>query len=196
MKERPILFSAPMIRAILAGRKTQTRRVLRDQNAMAWGDVSPALLTRCPYGAPGDRLWVRETWSHDGPDLATVRACHEDVCGGLGYGPYYRATECAPDTLVWIPSIYMPRWASRITLDVTGVRIERLHDISEADAAAEGVDVSVVDPSPRGMRVKPKHYSSTRECFSDLWREINGAESWDANPWVWVIEFKRSEVSP
>jgi hypothetical protein len=224
VRERPILFRTPMVRAILAGKKTRTRRVMKPQPPSTedvyrraghdyhlsdigtpgtWRPMGPVWAVRellgsepqwrCPYGVPGDRLWVREAWSHDAPDLASCRAAHEDSMPGLGYGPYYRATEVAPDTLRWIPSIHMPRWASRITLEVTSVRVERLHEISEADARAEGVDTCVVDPSPRGMRVKPKHYSSERECFADLWREINGADSWDANPWVWVIGFQMIE---
>ena len=204
MAERPILFSAPMVRAILAGTKTQTRRVVKlkpwhqieerdDGSPWPWmhdNDRDADHWLPCPYGQPGDRLWVRETW-----------------CGPFKWGKNdgkfaYRAD---PESLwpenirtpylsLWKPSIHMPRWASRITLEVTGVRVERLQDISEADAQAEGArecdpvsgrEVLLAGPSQRGSFVL--HYR-------DIWEQINGPGSWDANPWVWVVEFKRLEV--
>jgi hypothetical protein len=166
MKERPILFSGAMVRAILDGRKSQTRMNFH----------------RCPYGAVGDRLWVRETWAasldSDG-DMCKpflYRATYDEaVYGQLKASFSDRATEIwdVVGNTGWRPSIHMPRWASRLTLEVTGVRVERVQDISEADAKAEGV-------------------KSAAE-FCALWDEINGARGygWDANPWVWVVEFKR-----
>jgi len=203
MKERPILFSAPMVRALLDGSKTQTRRVVKPQPEwdgkwFQWGGHKPNskygacagnslsttfwMLDACPYGKPGDRLWVRETWAHDAESVEQCRAAHEDAMGGGTYGPYYRATESAPDTLHWRPSIHMPRWASRITLEVTGVRIERLQDISEADAKTEGWPVH--------MPSDPRGYTSPKQWYAMLWNAINGPESWAKNPWVWVVEFK------
>ncbi len=205
-KERPILFSAPMVRAILDGRKTQTRRIVNPQpfagksdeamrarfielGALGRDESLTALLNgarnagfidvKCPYGKPGDRLWVRETWSHDAASVEQCRAKYEDAMGGPCYGPYYRATECAPDTLRWIPSIHMPRWASRINLGITSVRVERLQDISRGDCMAEGC------PFPNMAESDPKKW------YADLWDSINGNGAWDKNPWVWVVEFKR-----
>lgn len=207
MKEQPILFSAPMVRAILSGSKSQTRRIVKPQPApdqqprtvigssgfVYVMDNAPLLpypeVRRvrwdCPYGQPGDRLWVRETWAHDATDLEQCRAAHEDAMGGLmTYGPYYRATESAPDTLHWRPSIHMPRWASRITLEVTSVRVERLQDISRGDAMAEGC------PFPNLAQG-----DDPRRWYAHLWDEINGPGSWEANPWVWVVEFRTVEVA-
>jgi len=132
--ERPILFSGPMIRAILAGRKTQTRRVAKLTGAgrvkeagshRNWHLADPDAVKACPYGTPGDRLWVRETFCDTGCQRAVYRA--DTAVENWKYR-------------IWRPSIYMPRWASRITLEITDVRLERLQDISEADAAAEGVE--------------------------------------------------------
>jgi len=172
LKERPILFSAPMVRAILDGRKTQTRRVVKPQpNADNWTG-------KCRYGQRGDRLWVRETWQslviHDGLSPSDIP---------VGADIQYPATYDG-----WVskrrPSIHMPRWASRITLEITGIRVERLQDISENDAVAEGVEFWTptvdVDPVP-----------SPRPAYRLLWESINGAGSWGLNPWVFVIEFKR-----
>ena len=191
--ERPILFSAPMVRAILDGKKTQTRRVVRaapenadsverQQNPYTGRQFFrfgiPGAMTAgfvCPYGQPGDRLWVRETWAHDALTLEQCRAAHEDMMGGgVSYGPYYRATEVAPDTLHWRSPRFMPRWASRLALEVTNVRVERLQDISDDDAREEGVE--------------------NRGAFAELCESIDGAGSCDANPWVWVVEFKRVGV--
>ncbi|SEI41792.1 hypothetical protein [Paraburkholderia diazotrophica] len=231
MKERPILFSGPMVRALLDGSKTQTRRIVKNQPP---ADVSPirvahyhpTVITRtgdeepgaeifgaysddgewgskCPYGEPGDRLWVRETWQ--GPmweegtwdpdtDYHKPEFCEYRADGGPI--PEYVDFE---DNLHqgWKPSIHMPRWASRITLEITGVRVERLQSISEADAAAEGVE------SLRNEGEYWKDYlRSTERCdelicinardsFRTLWDRINGDGAWAANPWVWVVEFKR-----
>lgn len=216
MKERPILFSKPMVRALMGGTKTQTRRIAKGCNFVSSGgaplnftddDIKDVL---CPYGQPGDRLWVREAWSHDAESLDHCRASAEDAMGGGAYGPYYRATESAPDTLRWRPSIHMPRWASRITLLITSVRVERLQDISEADAMAEGIE-RLPDPVIDGGWSGPNRFTlkgmgagacaglvswnapTATELYQRLWTEINGPGSWDANPWVWVVEFKRME---
>lgn len=213
MKERPILFSAPMVRALLDDRKTQTRRVVkaeipddadevffwsgeayrqaglkkvaktglwarRNAGPKTWlGFIGP-----CPYGVPGDRLWVREAWS-------------ESDCPG---GAMYRA-DCDPrqDTrgFGWRPSIHMPRWASRILLEITDVRVERLNNISEADARAEGLQFQEGwMPQYRGADDLPWRPEFPRDAYLDLWESINGPGSWAANPWVWVVEFKRVEA--
>ncbi len=200
--ERPILFNGAMVRAILAGQKTQTRRAVagvRGDNCLTMrkptktkaGIVTHVLDAAerglCPFGQPGDRLWVRETWGvgsrpdpwggYDGieyradvhdTEVGDDLPCHkvetpDDVCLGD-----YRAG--------WKPSIHMPRWACRLVLEITTARAERLQEISEADALAEGVDPEMPD-----------------ECvlaFQRLWESINGPANWDSNPWVWVIEFK------
>ncbi len=156
MKERPILMSAPMVRAILAGSKTQTRRALR---------VQVPGKSACPYGMAGDRLWVRETFGHDGEPTSRQVA--------------YRADGEVPN-IRWIPSIFMPRDLSRISLEVTEVRVERVTDISEADAIAEGIPAFITSPS-----------TIPRQQYSTLWNSINGKGSWDKNPWVWAVTFKR-----
>lgn len=218
MKERPILFSAPMVRAILAGTKTQTRRALRDQPCMlpyfnrghlsirVRGAVYQAFSpnfppVRCPYGQPGDRLWVRETWL----DLQGTGVEYRDRDGRLqrcAYGadtpPGSHGDEARKDYgLKWRPSIHMPRWANRITLEITGVRVERLQDISEADAISEGIESAY--ESWRDYRTDPAVNfpcaDSPISSYQTLWESINGTGSWDANPWVWVLEFKRIERS-
>ena len=219
MKERPILFSAPMVRALLAGTKTQTRRVapvesidIRDigDGTISWaakfsepvrsrvsggratGTYSGGRFTRdqavsiiaadfCPYGQPGDWLWVRETFM----DLQGTGVEHRDSAGNRQRYAYAADTrpgsyddECRKDYgLKWRPSIHMPRTASRITLEVTAVRVERLQDISEADAMAEGCYTDPACPA--------------YDAYRSLWESINGPGSWDANPYVWVVEFKR-----
>jgi len=211
MTERPILFSAEMVRAILDGRKTQTRRVMKVQ---PWPDATievgpyhPHRIDRhgesqpgpvtfgaiwdhqdivnggdaglpCPYGKPGDYLWVRETWAPLADcvvlNCAYYRLDHEEA----------RSSGSRVD-VKWRPSIYMPRWASRITLRITDIRVERLQDISEEDAKAEGV--------------KPLDYAAhhvaagcgARIAFEQIWTTINGPAAWEANPWVWAISFER-----
>lgn len=214
MKERPILFSAPMVRALLSGTKTQTRRAVRKQFApdalvaevgattpegwqvsghsgLWWDDAGACLedAVRCPYGMPGDRLWVRETFAKiDGQTQPWIETD-------------YRATYTHGDRLGdslgikkrWTPAIHMPRAASRITLEVTGVRVERLQDISEADAIAEGVgdQPRLAGYSPKaGCQWEPQ---DPRDLYAQLWEQINGPGSWEVNPWVWVIQFKRLE---
>ena len=210
MKERPIIFSAPMVRAILAGTKTQTRRVVKPAPKLVGGawffykrglpvyvpNVSAAA-DSCPYGQPGDRLWVRETWM----DLAGTGVEHRSRDGKLqryAYGadtkPGSYGDQCRKDYgLKWRPSIHMPRAASRILLEVAAVRVERLQDISEADAQAEGVTPKW-EPGCSGRLMEALGGFSFRpaaSAYAELWEQINGPGSWDANPWVWVIEFKR-----
>lgn len=186
--ERPMLFSTPMIRALLAGTKSQTRRVVKDTGLYAIDAAihgaetaareRQALASRCPYGQPGHKLWVRET--------------HMD----LGACYLYRADPGAETerALVapgqpWKPAIHMPRTASRITLEVTGVRVERLQDISEADAMAEGiVETCGGYGLPAGEHF---HAADPRQSYLSLWESINGPGSVEANPWLWCVEFRR-----
>ena len=179
MKERPILFSAPMVRALLAGTKTQTRRVLKQAQIRSAAMPEPewrSVLTLCPYGQPGDQLWVRERWApRDG--LTVINQQRTEV--------FYWADDEGKHWSdgPWKPSIHMPRWASRITLEVTGVRVERLQDISERDAQAEGVvEWAINGGSTAALCV---------DQYRDLWDSINGAGAWECNPFVWVVEFRR-----
>ncbi|WP_419721794.1 hypothetical protein [Pantoea anthophila] len=191
MRERPIIFNADMVRAVLDGRKTQTRRIIKldhergMKNPVVRGKNGEASYvgchlasTLCPFGAVGDRLWVRETFRvHSrATDVATLVYKASEQQSWTQQTHRVPIEKCNKPAVVdrWTPSIHMPRWASRITLEITGVRVERLQDISGADMQAEG------------MR--------WREEFPCLWEAIYGEESWQANPWVWVIEFKRVEV--
>ena len=199
MKERPILFSAPMVRAILNGTKSQTRRVFKAQNGGLWPRPNDLpgmrqILRECPYGKPGDRLWVRETWAYHVQAIGSVT--DKD-------GPWVYASD--GDHVLqhrlcdrWRPSIHMPRAASRITLEITGVCVERLQDISEADAIAEGIERAddffgcqcwKVYGEPEGADVVAPN--DPIGSYRSLWEFINGTGSWDANPWVWAVEFKR-----
>ncbi|MGQ6213347.1 morphogenetic protein [Serratia sp. IR-2025] len=213
MKERPVIFNSEMVRAILDGRKTQTRRVMAVQpesnqfgllritdstkrsdigkyhwaESNATGTHQRSALFSCPFGQVGDRLWVRE--AYQGPLFNfdqmetyledTSKFEHPEFCEYRADGGRTPEYYDADDNLRhgWKPSIHMPRWASRITLEITGVRVERLQDISEADAIAEG---------------GTKHFNI--DWFGPLWASIYGVDSWNANPWVWVIEFKRAEA--
>lgn len=217
MKERPILFSAPMIRAILAGNKTQTRRIVKgyepdysigvkavpsDLSAMR-SDPDFHFINKCPYGQVGDQLWVREAWRwNDGTECG----CSE-FCTHTGTGYEYRASGAGDIDTKWKPSIHMPRLASRIQLEITGIRVERLNDISEADAIAEGIENigKVIDcwknyeadhefRDAEGRQKAGIAFNTAVPSFASLWQSINGAGSWDANPWVWAISFKRVEV--
>lgn len=238
MKERPIIFSAPMVRAILEGRKWQTRRVIKPQPflsenmGMIWKGIARWLHPDgkeqtiknfynflgssntisngkkkwqfCPFGIHGDRLWVRETWQS--------LAVHEHLSPAnipIGSDVQYPATYDG-----WIskhrPSIHMPRWASRITLEIADIRVEQLQDISEEDAIAEGAqyfqDIPIEGCNynpPRWSMKKPIStmycLSSARMAFANFINELHGGKNWnlkshslwDDNPWVWVIEFKR-----
>jgi hypothetical protein len=204
-KERPILFSGPMVRAILDGRKTKTRRIVKPQperqpgmchySPTGWAETDAnggCLCHRVVRGGfwPGQRLWVRETFDCDHCEYP-----HGDVAEMRTMLDYRATHDCTTweagcpcndenGRSSWRPSIYMPRWASRITLEVTGVRVERLQDISEADAMAEGV----------GGRAQEDAYSSCRDEFAALWDSINGKRApWESNPWVWVVEVTRCE---
>ena len=205
MKERPILFSSDMVRELLSGRKTQTRRVVKPQpqSAQMISDrmaslCYPAMLHRaCPYGAPGDRLWVRETHhvNHTG-EVVHYRADYPVD------GDPFNADECGEDHALegekWRPSIHMPRWASRLTLEVVAVRVERLQDIRPEDAVAEGIPTSkgvgLIDGETCYMMTTNSGYMrgprGAVEAYKNLWESINGQCSWERNPWVWVIEFK------
>ncbi len=196
MKERGILFSAPMVRALLAGTKTQTRRAantgLYAIDARFHGEETAArelaaLSKKCPYGQPGDRLWVRETWCCD--DYRVQEGPYLEVDGARD-ALFYRADNEhpfeSPEGKFWKPSIHMPRWASRILLEIVSVRVERLHECSEADANAEGWQ-----RRPEVSADPKVHADAARDWYMDLWEQINGAGSWAANPWVWVVEFKR-----
>ena len=192
--ERPILFSAPMVRAILEGRKTMTRRVVKPQPIWVGDpcvpfktpDADPKGIIRCPYGQPGDRLWVRETWS----------ACLPMVNYSAGGARYFPDDHQSYNELVrlydtqrgnWRPSIFMPRWASRITLEVVGARVERLLEITESDAKSEGIDLKGFRSTTEGIAGR----EHTIE-FAGLWDSINGKKHpWESNPWVWVIEFNK-----
>ena len=198
MKERPILFSGEMVRAILGGRKTQTRRVIKPQpfecmqrhpsdsgapcGLLVWGDdyhVSDIILeTMSPYGKPGDRLWVRDSfkeWSGG----QVFYAATPTVAKGMSLIPLGN----------WKPSIHMPRRLSRITLEIVSVRVERVQDISYDDAIAEGCN-GRHSKDEEGIK---SELFSPREEFSKLWDRINSARgyAWENNPWVWAIEFRR-----
>lgn len=220
IKERPILFSAPMVRAILDGRKTQTRRIIKPQpdktraagktviqvadyctgapehgKAYYWraghyGTWNSSEAFHCPQGKPGDRLWVRETFYSDDPPVnehVYYRADGED-CAGFA-GETFRPP--------WTPSIYMPRNLSRIDLLITDIRAERLQDISEAEAVAEGIKrpeeitAAEADVWEGAEKIYFDALNQPRAVFRRLWESINGADSWAANPWVWVITFER-----
>lgn len=173
-KDRPILFTAPMVRALLAGTKTQTRRALKPQPAARKGGAT----FPCRYGVSGDRLWVRETWR-----MANGSPIYRaDADRSLGMDEY-------SDRHTWKPSIHMPRVASRITLELVEVHVEPLQDISEVDAEAEGCrDWAAEQDTP--ARDIPA--GESRLIYRQLWEQINGAGSWDLNPWVWCLTFKRA----
>ncbi|WP_147694462.1 hypothetical protein [Vogesella mureinivorans] len=255
MKERPILFSGAMIRAILAGQKTQTRRAAKPVKHPDLGHIcTPGALVlerepqhvidrACPYGRPGDRLWVRETWgviSHSWnehgemtdwiPDRPAkpIRELPFGKCYYTGHVIYAAdgSNQWAGDDdgggeprSAWHPSIHMPRAASRILLEIVSVRVERLQSISEADAETEGCERLDSERDERDWKICPQcggtrlHSAmgggggvifdcDCRECdtyvkrYRHLWESINGAGSWAANSWVWVVEFKRVEATP
>jgi hypothetical protein len=195
MKERPILFQGAMVRAILDGSKTQTRRVVKpqppsDKPRCAW--FEPGVMgwappdfpsqdwhrVRCPYGQPGDRLWVRESYS--GPWELTGQPPRDwPASTSIWYWADGNPTHI--DLTKPKPGMHMPRWASRILLEITGVRVERLQDISRGDAMAEGC------PFPNMAKG-----DDPRQWYAELWKQINGPDSWAANPWVWVVEFRKA----
>ncbi|HID3656001.1 TPA: morphogenetic protein [Serratia marcescens] len=202
MKERPVIFNGEMVRAILNGRKTQTRRAISDRHlhlidvASQVGECYPLeygidhansqsyYREHCPFGQVGDRLWVREMFASGLCTKTTLayRATHkrEDLEEGWN------------ETIKWTPSIHMPRWASRIMLEITAVRVERLNDISQDDAQAEGMELtgwrpSYSNPDNSGLDETLTPYDN----FAMLWGTIYGEENWSANPWVWAISFRR-----
>lgn len=206
VREKPMLFSASMVRALLAEKKTQTRRLVKPPAGVpsVWifghSDRERARV-RCPYGVAGDRLWVKETWTprHGHGEGGTDCGCE---CGAVRVE--YLADggwkEFAPEAVAdgWkmpkaasrgrnVTPLFMPRWASRITLEVTGVRVERVQDISEEDAKAEGI----TEIGGRFTFNEGLHQSRTaRDSYAALWEIINGTESWDANPFVWCVSFR------
>lgn len=190
MAERPILFSGPMVRAILAGRKTQTRRVVKDPSALdcynevgSWdgpGDWGEYSLSRCPYGVPGDVLWVREQFSYREVDSnPSELGVWYWADGHVPFGNWTRPK----------PSIHMPRWASRLSLLVKSVRVERLQDISQDDAQAEGLVGPMVD---RKLDAIVNQIGlAPSDAFRALWDTLNAKRApWVSNPWVWVVEFE------
>lgn len=221
-KEKPILFSAPMVRAVLDGSKTQTRRIVKPkpyiENNKWWLDLPKSWLPTkrlgfpvnmdggesiwkqvCPYGKVGDRLWVRENFSvvEYGEGYQNPYVC-DDFCEGHARVQYFdngfKEVELSAEDeeqarrafkKKTVPSIHMPRWASRIDLEITNIRVERLQDISEDDAMAEGI------------RPSNAHFKDINRmgitAFKSLWQSINGADSWNENPLVWVVEFERVE---
>jgi len=193
IKERPILFSAPMVRAILDGRKTVTRRPVKGAGLKWLEDFTPEYVadpanSLCPYGKPGDRLWVRETCFNNDYRQAGVpveERADVDLVYRADPLPDWEGEE---SLITWRPSIHMPRWASRILLEITDVRVERLQDISRADIRAEGLQCP---PELGGDDVSPNYRDWYPAAWRQLWESINGADSWNANPWVWVVEFKR-----
>ena len=208
MTEKPIIFSGPMVRALLAGLKTQTRRVVKRQKHPYGHWLSPDEIAlevhgrtgavKSPYGRPGDRLWVRETWTpgyyhdadhEDGPRTSIIYRANgtEETVAAPNYelAEQWRwaYSEDGDEPPRWRPSIHMPRWSSRITLEITDVRVERLRQITGSDAVAEGVRSRLPD------------CGVAQNEFRDLWDAINAkrGHGWETNPWVWVIEFKRLE---
>ncbi|WP_330983651.1 MULTISPECIES: morphogenetic protein [Enterobacterales] len=207
MKERGMIFNGEMVRALLSGQKTQTRRIMKNQPAgdhpdtpvsvrciddgFQWhGWHGESTVFPCPFGKAGDRIWVRETFQgplfdydkmdaylKDSTPFEKPEFCQYAADGGPR--PEYQDMD---DNIRygWKPAIHMPRWASRLLLEITEVRVERLRSMSQDDARAEGV-IAASGPMEAGL------------AFRELWDSIYGEESWKANPWVWVIEFKRVE---
>lgn len=228
MKERGMIFNAEMVRAILDGRKTQTRRIMTVQpessefglryiaesslakevgmyfwsQSDACGMKARSKPFACPYGKPGDRIWVRETWSSDFANYypndrvwyAADNNRRLDIEVVDGVRGIYSPESDVHVPFRWQPSIHMPRWASRILLEITNVRVERLNAISEEDARAEGIIdggcLNCGEPEPCGC-ANPE--PDATDAFAYLWQSIYGQESWNANPWVWVISFERIE---
>jgi hypothetical protein len=202
---RPILFSAPMVRALLNGSKTQTRRIVKPQGAamrpMLEADGTPRgdwfisypkfarvgnTGFKCPYGRPGDHLWVRETWASVPATAYRGVEVYQTVNpNDANEAAIYAAEWDRSGPARWRPSIHMPRWASRITLEVTKVRAERLNEISNFDCKSEGIDIDKVVSYQRAGADRPAAHA-----YRDIWEDINGPGSWAANPWVWCVEFR------
>lgn len=224
MKERPIVFAGREVRAMLDGRKTQARRVVRWPNAAVNADgcvvMPPGVGTeqwwpcsrvdgdekplRCPYGTPGSKLWVRETFAleHLGEDGERVVYRIDRAARWVAEGETIHYLESSYKPARWTPAVQMPRRLSRLALDVTGVRVQRLQDISEDDACAEGLKVTgptanqageVIDDRP-GYLGHGSLWHDPRRAFETIWDSVNGKSAqWSSNPWVWVLEFKRVE---
>ena len=219
MKERPIIFSAPMVRAILNGRKTQTRRVvqLTDSGRVKepgsprnWHLDDPEAVLACPYGVPGNRLWVRERWQLVDPlEVAEERRGSRAPftgCQGPRAIPWVAAYRADGDLshpangapIVWRSPVHMPRWASRITLEIVSVRVERLQEISAKDVLAEGAlefdgPTTFIHDGSQAIYFPSMGYAQI--AFCDLWDSINAKRApWGSNPWVWVIEFRRIDA--
>jgi hypothetical protein len=209
MKEHPILFSGTMVKAILEGRKMQTRRVITPQPvAMSFGGIAwrnmaygteangqpwlREIVKRCPYGQSGDHLWVRETWQAQNLDRQWWHEVRREERSSMNWAwtnPVERAYLPTPPR--WLPAIHMPRMACRITLEIVSVRVERVQDISGEDCVAEGID-ALYEPD---TNASADHYN--RQTFAKLWDTINAKRGygWDVNPWVWAIEFKQVTAS-
>lgn len=208
VKELPILMHARSIRGILEGRKTQTRRIVKPQplhiewfaHQNGWcgrfrddggtaGDPAYRMV-KCPYGVPGDRLWVRETWRYDDNPKAYRGIPLDDrrrviYSGSENWDEVERLVPADNSLRRKRPSIHMPRWACRLVLEVTGVRVERLHDITAKDIMAEGVTTEQRNHQARWFS-QPWHMA-----FRELWDDTNGDGAWDRNDWVWVVEFNQ-----
>lgn len=211
IKERPIIFSAEMVKAILEGRKTQTRRVLKlsfyesnftesgvvqlaNRLWRIWASCDGATLTEdlnCPYGTPGTRLWVREAWQAwaEYDHLKPSGIPQEKMAGRVNYLANGNKWDAR-----YRHARFMPRWASRIMLEITSVRVERLQDISEDDAKAEGMIAVPTGGAEVWQMRNPAPAVSYRHGYCFLWHSIHGVNSWGQNPWVWVIEFRRLEA--
>lgn len=228
MKERPILFKAEMVRAILSGQKTQTRRIVKLPSGYQWLDIDVGTMVnagghkkhisdlKCKQGDVGDRLWVRETFALETQVESDQKPPHNDgrpikyqgEFGDQWVQPHYRATDPVPHLAYedmpedvdhmcrWKPSILMPRWASRINLEIVSVRIERLHDIGRDGRAASDVLAEGITREQIAHQQKFFHPDDAPAlAYATLWNAINGAGSWDLNPWVWVVEFNRVDVA-
>lgn len=186
--EYPIIFSTPMVQAIQEGRKTQTRRIVTNKTALEWLEpemFSPEFVANpenrlCRYGAPGGKLWVRETWCLE----TTTVSDYEGGWREEPVGYLYRA-DFGPEPVAWNwkPSIHMPRAASRLLLEITDIRVQRLQEITEEDARSEG-------PAPLFNESAYSSCETAKESFRTLWQSIHGNQSWTDNPWVWAITFK------
>ena len=208
--EHPILFSTPMVQAILEGRKTMTRRIVKpiaDLTTPDFGFAFEKMIggtaifngmlptsIECPYRQPGDKLWVRETWCKSAREWFFYKAGCSDI----------KLELLKEEGFKWKPSIHMPKAAARIWIMITDVRVERLQDISEEDAKAEGVEKWIQMSSYRYKdytgnvvgfweNINPVGCKAAIASFNSLWIKINGMDSFKSNPWVWVIEFKRIE---
>jgi hypothetical protein len=201
MKDRPITFTGPMVRAILGDRKTQTRRVIkpqpvwiRDPNTpFKTPDANPRGIIKCPYGQPGGRLWVREKWFPmrlDYRGLLTVAPILYAADGHIRHRSLWKIDyrdNKPPMGHIWRSPVHMSRWASRISLEITNVRVERVQDINVDDAIEEGIPLGSHGWFDDGSMM------DERDLFAALWDSINAKKGfrWEANPWVWVVEFKR-----